>query len=65
MMCSSATCKSVATLEVFWPGQTRRMCQQCADKAQRIANALGFKLEARALLPTPPTLEELEKDGTQ
>lgn len=47
--CGSQTCSDPAAVEVFWPGQTLKMCRLCAMKATTVANAIGLPLEVRPL----------------
>lgn len=40
--CRSSDCHAVAAFTVYWPGQTSKMCQRCADRAVGIGQAMGF-----------------------
>lgn len=44
MKCCTVTCSTPATHRVNWPGQEKDMCRACARRAQRVAEAMGFKL---------------------
>lgn len=46
--CCSSDCDRAATRTVFWPGQTKPMCDRCVARAKNIAGAMGFTL------PTEP-----------
>lgn len=43
--CCQLTCNDIGTHLVYWPGQgKKRMCKLHAEKARRIAGAMGFSL---------------------
>jgi hypothetical protein len=42
--CCSVGCDVPAEVTVFWPGKTCGMCLACADRAKRVALAMGFTL---------------------
>jgi len=42
--CGSRICSEPATVRVFWPGKTLDMCIECASRAEKIAEAMGFGL---------------------
>jgi hypothetical protein len=42
--CDTKDCAELATITVFWPGQTVDLCFACAQRAQKIAQQLGFEL---------------------
>lgn len=50
--CATTACTSPATMEVFWPGETKRFCDPCARRARNVAAHLGLSVEARPL-PAP------------
>lgn len=55
--CCSSDCDKPATRTVFWPGQTKPMCDRCVARAKNIADAMGFTLPTEpigtiALTPT-------------
>jgi hypothetical protein len=45
--CESVNCAAVAVALVFWPGQTRRMCERCAARAAAIASGMGFTCDVQ------------------
>lgn len=47
--CRSSDCKGKALVRVLWPGQTTLMCERCAGRAQKVAQAMGFELAAERL----------------
>lgn len=49
--CKTATCNDLATVRVFWPGQTSDMCAQCALRAKGVAAAMGFPLSVAIIVP--------------
>ena len=51
MKCGSVNCDHAAWFKVFWPGQTIDMCVDCAERAEKIAEAMGFKLHVVVILP--------------
>lgn len=50
-----AQCQNVATVEVFWPGQTTQQCAEHEDALKRLASFMGFSLESR---PLPVEVDE-------
>lgn len=42
--CEQKDCGAPADRAAFWPGQTRLYCLPCAERASRLANAMGFEL---------------------
>lgn len=38
-------------MTVFWPGQTRDMCDEHARRAVSIAEIMGFDVDARPVAP--------------
>jgi hypothetical protein len=64
--CETLVCPELATVRAHWPGQTKRFCQRCADRAKGVAAAMGFELTTEAIPGyTPPAIERtIELDGT-
>lgn len=48
--CETISCDGPVVAVIFWPGQTLRMCGQCAARALRIAGHMGFDLATADLL---------------
>lgn len=47
--CETLVCPELATVRAHCPGQTRRFCQGCADRAKGVAEAMGFQLTTEAI----------------
>jgi len=47
--CESNDCEAEAKFEVHWPGKSLKMCEPCRDRANGIAEAMGFNLAIRDL----------------
>ena len=60
MKCGTASCTSFPTIRVFWPGQTRDMCAECALRAKGIAEAMGFALSVAVIDYSGEDLASLE-----
>ena len=46
-------CGQPATWTVFWPGRTTESCDRHYQGQQRIAEAMGFALDARPIVAEP------------
>lgn len=57
--CNTIKCDNIAEYIVFWPGNTRNMCMECAVRAIRVANYMDFILDVRPMYL--PTLDELKQ----
>jgi len=58
--CATVGCSSTAKLRVFWPGQRRDFCADCAKRAVHVAQAMGFGLSFSAIPREeyePPAIE--------
>lgn len=55
MKCETVSCESRASMEVHWPGQTRRFCIACTARAVQVAAAMGFKLSG---MPMPVAIDD-------
>jgi hypothetical protein len=44
MKCETKECEAEAVWRVWWPGQTRCLCNRCTEWATVIAEAVGFEL---------------------
>lgn len=45
----SERCEQIATLTLFWPGQTSKQCEHHAAWVREVAMALGFELRTEPL----------------
>ncbi len=52
MKCEQNKCESEAGWRFTWPGRNEMLvCRECAKKAARVADAMGFDLEVKPLAP--------------
>lgn len=52
MTCESNKCEGQAGWRFTWPGRNEmHVCSECAKKAARVAEAMGFDLEVKPLAP--------------
>lgn len=42
--CGSVSCGAPAVALAHWPGRSLPLCQPCLDRAQRVAEHMGFAL---------------------
>lgn len=63
MKCESNQCERDALFMVHWPGQSTRKCDRCTDRAQGLAQVMGFRLTAVSL-PKDDTSEAIEATVT-
>jgi hypothetical protein len=58
MKCQSSKCEELAAVDVFWPGQTTKMCTRHANEAVALGRFMGFHVDIRffeiSVTPTDP-----------
>jgi len=45
MKCESVHCERDCCAQIHWPGRSLYVCRACADRARRVAVAMGFRLK--------------------